>query len=160
MSGPTATATPPMSNPALASTPPPPQHTSTNPDTPDTVKKRSLSDVGSGSPRTEGGVKLSVDHGTENAVSVGTSVAGPAKKRTKLTEAEKEAREKEKLEREKEKASREKERLARVCPIPYFTPGGYWLMVNCYRKLNGMRRSVLRMRKRRKKMMKWLRKRR
>jgi len=160
MSDPTATATPPMSNPAPASTPPPPQHASVNPDTPDPVKKRSLSDVGSDPPRAEGGIELSIGHGTETAIGVGASATGPAKKRTKLTEAEKQAKEKEKLEKEKERVAKEKERLAKVCVIAYFTPGGYWLIVNCYRKLNGMRRSALRMRKRRKKMMRWLRKRR
>ncbi|KAG0633857.1 chromatin assembly factor 1 subunit A-domain-containing protein [Tuber brumale] len=109
-----------MSNPATASTPPPPdswRHASTNPDTPDPVKKRSLSDIGSDSPRTDGGSKLASGDGDGdgdgNAVGLGTGAVGPAKKRTKLTEAEKEAREKERLEREKERLTREKERLAK-----------------------------------------------
>ncbi|CAZ86289.1 unnamed protein product [Tuber melanosporum] len=111
-----------MSNPAPASTPTPPDslpHASTNPGTPDSVKKRSLSDMGSDSTRTEGGSKLASGDGDGdgggdgNAMGLGTGAVGPAKKRTKLTEAEKEAREKERLEREKERVTKEKERLAK-----------------------------------------------
>ncbi|RPB03518.1 hypothetical protein L873DRAFT_1786938 [Choiromyces venosus 120613-1] len=116
MSASSATDPPVMSNPVPASTPPPldsSQLTSANPGTPYTVKKRSISDVGSDSSKTDGGSKLVGGNGDSNAVSAATGAAGPSKKRTKLTESEREAREKEKLEKEKEKAEKEQERLAK-----------------------------------------------
>ncbi|PWW78552.1 hypothetical protein C7212DRAFT_362268 [Tuber magnatum] len=89
-----------MSNPAPPSTPPSPdslRHTSASPDEPDPVKKRSLSTVGSDP--TENGSKMA-----------STGAAGPARKRTKLTEFEREARERGRLERERERLAKRAER--------------------------------------------------
>ncbi|CUS07839.1 unnamed protein product [Tuber aestivum] len=105
-----------MSSPVPASTPPCPdslRHTSSSPDAPNPVKKRSLSGAGSDPTRTEDVSQPDSGNGDVNVMVIGTGAAGPAKKRTKLTESEKEAREKERLERENERHAKEKERLAK-----------------------------------------------